>query len=208
MNTRAMIWLEPADVWSFRDGRPFEAGEAFEARSLFPPSPWSTLGAIRTAALRHHCPDVERYAGRGRGGTCPACGTGPCHAVAHVGHAGGAAPFAVGPPLPARRTATGIEVLFPWPADVAYRDARAGTLGLLRPLDLPAGVVTASEFRPVGWTAFEEPAPVTTSWTTVAGLEAWMRGEADGVERVAHETVAVSESRVGIGMNSTRNVTN
>ncbi|MCU0243117.1 MAG: hypothetical protein MUF51_11935 [Vicinamibacteria bacterium] len=34
MNVRA-LYLEPVDGWSFRDGRPFEAGEAFDAATLY-----------------------------------------------------------------------------------------------------------------------------------------------------------------------------
>lgn len=45
------ILIEPNDVWLFRDGRPFSAGDDHHASSLFPP-PISTLeGALRAACI-------------------------------------------------------------------------------------------------------------------------------------------------------------
>jgi CRISPR-associated protein Cmr3 len=48
MNT---LFLEPVDVWLFRDGRPFDAGSAHRAESMFPPYPTVIQGAIRTHQL-------------------------------------------------------------------------------------------------------------------------------------------------------------
>lgn len=41
------IFIEPTDVWLFRDGRPFSAGADHRARTLFPPSPHTVAGALR-----------------------------------------------------------------------------------------------------------------------------------------------------------------
>jgi CRISPR-associated protein Cmr3 len=46
-----IIFIEPDDVWLFRDGRPFAAGEDHIARSFFPPTPQTMQGAIRSARL-------------------------------------------------------------------------------------------------------------------------------------------------------------
>lgn len=45
------LFIEPLDVWLFRDGRPFAAGSDHRAESLFPPFPTTTLGAIRRREL-------------------------------------------------------------------------------------------------------------------------------------------------------------
>jgi CRISPR-associated protein Cmr3 len=47
------VWLsfEALDVWFFRDGRPFDAGEAHRARSQFPPPPETMLGATRAILI-------------------------------------------------------------------------------------------------------------------------------------------------------------
>ena len=44
------LFLEPIDVWLFRDGRPFDAGSDHRAESLFPPPPSVIQGAVRS----HH----------------------------------------------------------------------------------------------------------------------------------------------------------
>lgn len=45
------LFIEPLDVWLFRDGRPFTAGADHHARSVFPPSPRTLYGALRTKLL-------------------------------------------------------------------------------------------------------------------------------------------------------------
>lgn len=44
------LFLRPLDVWLFRDGKPFNAGDDHSAQSLFPPLPTVIQGAIRS----HH----------------------------------------------------------------------------------------------------------------------------------------------------------
>lgn len=43
--------IDPLDVSLFRDARPFDAGESFVARTVFPPGPGPFLGAIRARAI-------------------------------------------------------------------------------------------------------------------------------------------------------------
>lgn len=45
------LFLEPLDVWLFRDGRPFDAGLQHRAESLFPPPGSVVAGAIRSKYL-------------------------------------------------------------------------------------------------------------------------------------------------------------
>lgn len=47
------MWLafDSVDVWFFRDGRPFDAGDAHAAHSRFPPPPETMLGAVRALLL-------------------------------------------------------------------------------------------------------------------------------------------------------------
>ena len=47
------VFIEPTDVWLFRDGRPFSAGEGHVARSIFPPTPMTVQGALRSLILGH-----------------------------------------------------------------------------------------------------------------------------------------------------------
>jgi CRISPR-associated protein Cmr3 len=61
-----MSWLfiEPQDVWLFRDGRPFDAGVDHGARSLFPPTPNTVQGIIRSHYLVEQGVDFQKYADR------------------------------------------------------------------------------------------------------------------------------------------------
>jgi CRISPR-associated protein Cmr3 len=58
-----MTWLfiEPADVWFFRDGRPFVAGEGHTAQTTFPPSPLTVQGALRSLILSNENVDWEDF---------------------------------------------------------------------------------------------------------------------------------------------------
>lgn len=58
------LFIEPIDVWFFRDNKPFTAAQNFVARSLFPPSPQTVLGALRTAYLEQTDTDWAEF-GRG-----------------------------------------------------------------------------------------------------------------------------------------------
>lgn len=55
------IFIEPSDVLLFRDGRPFSAGEGHRARSLFPPTPNTTQGMIRSKILADRCGRYDDY---------------------------------------------------------------------------------------------------------------------------------------------------
>jgi CRISPR-associated protein Cmr3 len=47
------MWLliEPTDVWMFRDGKPFSAGDSHTAQSLFPPTAFAIQGMLRTLLM-------------------------------------------------------------------------------------------------------------------------------------------------------------
>lgn len=53
--------IEPVDVWLFRDGRPFAAGEDHWASSLFPPTPFTMQGVIRSKILLDSEADLADY---------------------------------------------------------------------------------------------------------------------------------------------------
>lgn len=186
-----LVFLEPVDVWSFRDGRPFDAGEVFEAASIFPPAPWTVLGSLRTALLRRRCPDPERYGGRparGNGG-CPVCGQGPCEAIDIVGPSDGPAPFRLTPPLPGRKDSDGrVLRFFPTPADLAVVEGQGTAPGTgrheplvtcvrLAPMELPRGVATSGgALRPVGHVGAQRPKPYPTGWLAEDELGAYLVG--------------------------------
>jgi CRISPR-associated protein Cmr3 len=59
-----LISIEPLDVWLFRDGRPFSAGDDHHASSYFPPPHSTVQGALRAAYLAANQVDVDAYAAR------------------------------------------------------------------------------------------------------------------------------------------------
>jgi CRISPR-associated protein Cmr3 len=208
---RHAVFIEPVDAWSFRDGRPFEVGEAFEARSLFPPFPWTVLGCLRTALLRELCGDPPRYASPARPGACPACGSGPCAATPRVGPAGGPAPFELGPPLLTRRTMDGrLEVFYPTPRDLVVLDppdppdpptapARAA---LLAPLDgTPPGTAhVLGDLAPVGRRGPERVEAPRAAFVSEGILRAALAGTARPWPWEPTPPAFASEPRIGIGI--------
>ncbi|MCP4427408.1 MAG: type III-B CRISPR module-associated protein Cmr3 [Chloroflexi bacterium] len=56
------LFIEATDVWLFRDGRPFDAGSDHRANSIFPPSPTTIQGAIRSNLLSLYNIDFAAYA--------------------------------------------------------------------------------------------------------------------------------------------------
>jgi len=56
------VAIRPIDVWLFRDGKPFTAGEDHAAETLFPPSPFTLQGAIRTKVLADKGVNLAEFA--------------------------------------------------------------------------------------------------------------------------------------------------
>lgn len=200
------VFLEPIDVWSFRDGRPFEVGEAFEARSLFPPHPRTVLGCLRTALLRRWCPEPERYAGRPLSESCTACGVGPCRALPYVGEPGGPPPFEIGPPLLARREGRGVRVYYPAPRDLVYLETAEGRCPtLLAPLSPPPGAVHClGGLRPIGLVAEARVGEFKEGFLGARALAAYLRGSAPALEVLLDDCAPrhVPEPRIGIGISA------
>ncbi|MDR7491960.1 MAG: type III-B CRISPR module-associated Cmr3 family protein [Armatimonadota bacterium] len=210
------LFLEPVDAWSFRDGKPFEVGEAFEARSLFPPHPRTVLGCLRTALLRRWCPEPDRYAGRARPGACPECGAGPCRALPLVGPPDGVPPFEIGPPLLARREGRRAEVYYPVPRDLVCLDAGGGSgpkggpggtrTGLLVPLVPPSGASHClGGLGPIGLAGperVEEPEECLR-FISRRALEACLAGADPPPDSLGDRAPGfVREPRIGIGIDA------
>lgn len=58
------LFIEPTDVWLFRDGRPFDAGSDHRAASLFPPPPSVIQGALRAAHVTFRGGKMDDYVAR------------------------------------------------------------------------------------------------------------------------------------------------
>lgn len=62
--SREWLFIQANDVLMFRDSKPFAAGQNFRARSIFPPTPRTMQGVIRSHYLEIHGVDWHAYARR------------------------------------------------------------------------------------------------------------------------------------------------
>lgn len=150
-----MTWLfiEPTDVWFFRDGRPFPTGGGHTARGMFPPSPMTLQGALRSLVLGQS--DVDWGAFRSSIGVATSA------VVAQIGSPTHLGAFSMRGPFLARRTEHGVERLAPMPAD-AYVATRSAT----------GEELTYAAFRPSRDTRFD------ANWPSVMLRPLWPPGSA------------------------------
>jgi len=103
------LFLEPVDVWLFRDGRPFSAGTEHSAETVFPPPPTVVQGALRSHHLAVKGVDLaDRDAVRNLVGD------------AEQGPPG----FRVRGPFVATRAGSAVRLWFPRPSDCIRREGR------------------------------------------------------------------------------------
>ena len=195
------IFIEPTDVWLFRDGRPFSAGEEHTARSLFPPTPHTLQGAIRSLILGHsevpwhdfrtQRTDKAKELGRMIG--WPAYRKGRVEVRADLGRLKMAGPFLA-------RLEEGHVVRYtPLPADVVREKKRAGRYFALRParrLPFKADWPEPTLF-PL-WPEQEEDieVPEEPEWMAETVLDNYLQGRAFGGMKAGE--LFASEPRFGL----------
>lgn len=190
------LFLEPIDVWLFRDGRPFDARSDHRAQSLFPPYPTVMQGIIRS----HHLV-IKRVDLRNQRAIEQAVGTATTYPPG----------FQMRGPFVARRTSEGIRRYFPLPADAVIQ---GGAIQALAPIEPPAGVWTSVPTPQLLW--YEgEPAKLGERWwlredTLVAYLEqgAVQIEEAEREGCICQQGALFQrENRSGIGVDDTTRTT-
>lgn len=62
MTGQQWVFIQPHDVWMFRDAKPFSAGQHFFAQSHFPPNPQVIYGVVRSHYLEANRVDYAAYA--------------------------------------------------------------------------------------------------------------------------------------------------
>lgn len=164
------LFMEPLDVWLFRDGRPFTAGADHHASSVFPPSPRTLYGALRTKLLFDA---VERGEGR-------LADQGFVERT--VGRPDDLDRLTVRGPLLGRRNGRGrVERYFPAPLDLARidpLDEETALWQLLAPgADVPGLVTDAVLAVPWAFTT-GRPAPAEGDWLPEDDFFATLLGEA------------------------------
>ena len=197
------LQLTPLDTLFFREPRPFTAGEQTDARSLFPPTPLTLQGMVRSLILAHHAPDALAR----RGALPPAV-------EAVIGTIGGAVGTlrVHGPWLLARG-----QWLLPAPMDLimpASEDGATVTQGHALVPSGPASVGRGSsslpgKLRPLvppeGWNEFT----AVNGWLTWTAFRQYLEGRPVRLERrvtwFQPSDLFVEEPRSGVGMEARAN---
>lgn len=158
--------IEPFDVWLFRDGRPFTAGENHLARSLFPPSPQTLYGVLRSKLA------TERALAEGL--------TGPFDAETLerlVGNPSDFGRFQLRGPWLARYVDQRWHRLVPAPRDVLW--PASGPPQVKAPLDNRVPGLAANGPAAVPWPDTVEDA-MPGRWIAEDDLAAYLRGAPSG----------------------------
>ena len=185
--TAMQLFLEAVDVWLFRDGRPFDAGQDHSAVSRFPPYPTVIQGAIRS----HHLVQTGVNLTDGRA------------VAAAVGAGLELGQRRVRGPLLACRQGDSLVHLFPAPADAFNQ---AGYLQARTSRPRPDHVVVSipeTVLPQLFWSEGEpQKAEGGGAWLTGEALRDYLQGKA--VTAIPTSDLFEPESRVGIAVDSAR----
>ena len=179
------LFIEPVDVWLFRDGRPFTAGSDHRAQSLFPPYPSVMQGVVRSHHLVVHNIDLtDRQA-----------------IEKAVGTATDYRNLRLRGPFVARRENGQIVRYFPVPADAVWQGDQVQAL---TPQDKAnEGIMTSAPTLLLLWDDGEPEKPKGNHWLSQPDLKDYLRGQR--VTPAAGEALFQRENRLGIGLdNDTR----
>lgn len=192
----ALVWwfLEPVDTWSLGDGRPNRAGEdQSDLGCLFPPTPFTVVGALRAAAAR-----TLGWSGRPREPW-------PAALRARLGDGRDVGPLRFVGPLLAKDG----EPLYPAPLHLLGRrdpDGAWHPTALLapgpevrcdladEPVALPTVAVRAPDCEPIS-----KATPLSDAWVTTRALAAILAGTLpEAGDIVGRDALFAFEPRVGI----------
>jgi len=174
------LFLEPMDVWLFRDGKSFDAGSDHRAVSIFPPYPTVIQGAVRSHHLVVKNVDLR-----------------DADAITQlVGTAEDYRQLRIRGPFLAEKTSSGeIERYFPVPADVVYEN---GQVQSLNPCHIPDGVIASNVTPDLLILNGQSTKADIGKWLSESHLHKCLKGEK--VRPIPDRNLFVRESRFGIGL--------
>ncbi|MCS7177917.1 MAG: type III-B CRISPR module-associated protein Cmr3 [Anaerolineae bacterium] len=183
------LFLEPIDVWLFRDGRPFDARSDHRAQSLFPPYPTVMQGILRSHHLVVKGVDLRDQKAIER-----TVGTATTYPPG----------FRMRGPFMARRTSEGVRRYFPLPADAVTQE---NTLRALTPLSPPLGIWTSVPTPQILWCESEGDEIKERWWVREDALIMYLEqgilrlDEAKREGRICPQSALFQrENRLGIGL--------
>jgi CRISPR-associated protein Cmr3 len=186
------LFIEPVDVWLFRDGRPFNAGTDHRARSVFPPYPSVMQGVVRS----HHL-------------VVQGVNLGDKDAIRDaVGTATDYRDLRLRGPFIARREQgqDGKEQIvryLPAPLDAVLRDD--DKLHPLIPLEIPKGVQTSALTPRLLWDEGESKKPKGRMWLSEHALGSCLDGQP--ATPTLETDLFQHEDRLGIGLDDATRTT-
>jgi CRISPR-associated protein Cmr3 len=185
------IVIRPMDVWLFRDGKPFTAGEDHIAESTFPPSPFTLQGSIRTKVLADKGINLSKFASQGQ----------PDHEVGYGDYFG---KLRLRGPLLMRCKDGKWERLIPIPADVVKVGNRHE---LLRPnLDLPFTTNLPNKSLQLLWARTGERISEAKGWLPESEWANYLQGQPPS-QVVLTEDLFAFEPRFGIAIDADKGTT-
>ena len=217
------IFIEPSDVLLFRDGRPFSAGEGHRARSIFPPTPNTMQGVIRSKVLSDRCGRYETY----KNGCNDCEKQSNCTIPNEIGRPaqngrGSYGNLEIRGAIIAKYEETKVTPYFPVPADVVevkekseQRDSPKPRLRFLQPLsqklygdnDLSGGNLSddpQSKLLPL-WTQEKTPVEGVQGYWKKKDLENYLLQDYPSItEYTKADTLYLRESRYGIDVDNAR----
>lgn len=181
------LFIEPLDVWLFRDGRPFDAMSDHRAESVFPPYPTVMQGVIRSHQLA-----LQNVELTDRTAVKAAVGDDTDYKTLRLR----------GPVLARREHKGSITRLFPVPADAIVRNGMARSLAPQKP---PAGLVSNLPTELALWPKGEPQKGDAVGWLDAAGLDLCLTNQDAPV--ILAQTLFSRETRPGIGLEDSRRTT-
>lgn len=186
------LFIEPVDVWLFRDGRPFDAHSDHRADSLFPPSPTVMQGVIRSHHLLVNHVDFRETAAIREA----------------VGTADDLKGLTIRGPILAAYDKNRRSLTHYFRVPAAAAPLADGRYQMLQRTQAPTGVITSLNGRlpMLLWPHPQEPSKHDHgAWLKKADLNECLAGRP--VTAVQSNTLFAYERRYGIGLDSTRRVT-
>lgn len=190
-----MIWqlfIEPNDVLLFRDGKPFTAGEDHRARSIFPPTPFTMQGVVRSKILFDSGVSLSDYAHGAPSAQ---------ELIRQIGRPGGNyGQLRLRGPFVTKRNGDTFMRYFPLPADVVMVDKH---LTLVKPLSANCFSSNIPDDLYLLWVRTDKPIKEARGWLEEDEFQKYLSGQTE--LRVTSESdLVVREPRLGIALDPVR----
>jgi len=192
------VFIQPQDVWMFRDSKPFTAQQSFNARSQFPPNPQTLQGVIRSYYLESQGTDWQAYAqGTERASLYKAVGSAGTKDGKYAPSMGD---LQIQGPYIAKKDDTGkVEIFVHAPLDLVYH-AENKDYALLSPTQ-NSGFVTGGVFD--SWQPLTSPIGYKHKegvWLNQNQFTTYLAGKAPQGKLTEQDDLFLYEDRIGLGL--------